>query len=177
MTRLFDEDHRVAPAARPKPCFADSRGSVLLLTVVLLALLSVLFLLVTNSVLLGTRARKSLQASMEMFYIAEAGLYHGQAFCEAYGEKSSVLTRAIEEGGEVDESEIETPFDAWLSFGRGEYRINAYRLSTDTQPFVERDSGVLLVATARLQGDGRKRVCLLLDEPPSWRALAWWEPE
>ena len=36
----------------------NTRGSILLLTVILLSLLSVLFLLVTNSVLLGTQARE-----------------------------------------------------------------------------------------------------------------------
>ena len=177
MSCLFDEDHRAAPAARAKPRFADSRGSILFLTVVLLSLLSILFLLATNSVLLGTKARESLQASVEMFYIAEAGLSHGQAFCAAYGERSSLLAGEIEEESDVRESEIDAPFGTWFPFGRGEYRIKAYRLSEDPQPFVERDSGVLLVVTAHLDGTGEKRVCLLIDEPPSCRALAWWEPE
>ena len=176
MARLFEEDHRFAPAARREPCLSDPRGSILLLTVVLLSLLSILFLLVTNSVLIGTQAQQSLQTSLEMLYIAEAGLSHGQAFCVAYGERSSLFAGEVEQQAEASESEIDAPIDAWLPFGRGEYRIEAYR-STDPQPFLEMDSGVLLVGTAHLDGVGQKRVCLLLDEPPSCRALAWWEPE
>ena len=155
----------------------DSRGSILLLTVVLLSLLSVLFLLATNSILLGTQARESIRASLEMLYIAEAGLAHGQAFCLAHGETSPLLAGEAEEEGEVSEPEPEAPFGAWLPFGGGEYRIQAFRLRTDAQPFVKKDTGILLVATARLDGEGRRRACLLLDDPPSCRSLAWWEPD
>jgi hypothetical protein len=154
----------------------DSRGSILLLTVILLSFLSVLLLLVTNSILLGTQARESLRTSLEMLYIAEAGLAHGQAFCVAHGETSPLLARE-EEGEEVSEPDAEAPFGAWLPFGEGEYRIQAFRLGTDAQPFVKKDTGILLVATARLDGEGRRRACLLLDDPPSCRSMAWWEPD
>jgi len=154
----------------------DSRGSILLLTVILLSFLSVLLLLVTNSILLGTQARESLRTSLEMLYIAEAGLAHGQAFCVAHGETSPLLA-GEEEGEVVSEPDAEAPFGAWLPFGEGEYRIQAFRLGTDAQPFVKKDTGILLVATARLDGEGRRRACLLLDDPPSCRSLAWWEPD
>jgi hypothetical protein len=148
-----------------------------LLTVILLSLLSVLYLLVTNSVILGTRARESLQASMRMFYIAEAGLSHAQAFCVASGERSSVLAGPVGNQEELSEPEDGGPFGNWFPFGDGEYRIQAYSLGEDPQPFVERDSGILFVATARLGGEGRKRICLLVEEPPSCNPLAWWEPD
>jgi hypothetical protein len=154
----------------------DSRGSILLLTVILLSLLSVLFLLVSNSILLGTQARQSLRSSLEMLYIAEAGLAHGQAFCLAHGETSPLLARE-EEGEEVSEPAAEAPFEAWLPFGEGEYRVQAFRLRTDPQPFLKRGAGILLVGTARLDGEGSRRACLLLDDPPSCRSLAWWEPD
>jgi hypothetical protein len=154
----------------------DARGSILLLTLILLSLLSVLLLLVTNSILLGTQARESLRTSQEMLYIAEAGLAHGQAFCFAHGETSPLLARE-EEGEEVSGPDAEAPFGAWLPFGGGEYRVQAFRLGMDAQPFVNRDTGILLVATARLDGEGRRRACLLLHAPPSCRSLAWWEPD
>lgn len=147
-----------------------------MLTVVLLSLLSVLFLLATNSVLLGTRARKSLEESLEMFYLAEAGLSHGQAFCVAYGDEwfPSLGGNETEDG--TGWPEIDPPFDGWVPFGRGRYRVATYRLRLDEQPFVEKDEGILLVATAELEGVGQKRAFLLLDEPPSCEPLAWWEP-
>ncbi len=153
------------------------RGSILLLAVVLLSLLSVLLLLATNFVLLGTKARKSIQASTEMLYIAEAGLAHGQAFCAAHGTSSPLL--APEEQGEEGESgwHPEDPFDTWIPFGNGAYRVEAFRLRTDEQPFVNRDSGILLVATSRLHGEGRRRTCLVLEDPPSCLPVAWWEPD
>ncbi len=154
----------------------DSRGSVLLLTVIILSLLSVLLLLVTNSVLLGTQARESLRTSLELLYISEAGLAHGQAFCVAHGETSPLLVRE-EEGEKAGEPEAEAPFGSWLPFGEGEYRIQAFRLGTDAQPFLKMDKGILLVATARLDGEGRRQACLLLDDPPSCRSMAWWEPD
>lgn len=154
----------------------NSRGSVLLLTVVLLSLLSVLLLLVANAIILGTQARESLRTSLEMLYIAEAGLAHGQAFCVAHGETSPLLARE-EEAEEASEPGAEAPFGAWIPFGEGEYRIQAFRLGTDAQPFVKKDTGILLVATARLDGEGRRRACLLLHDPPSCRSTAWWEPD
>jgi hypothetical protein len=156
---------------------SDSRGSILLLTVVVLCLLSVVFLLATDSVLLGTRARQSLQDSLEMFYIAEAGLAHGQAFCVAEGETSFVSSEGPGADEDAGESEVDDPFGVWIPFGRGRYRVEAYQLGLDEQPFVDRDSGILLVSTAELEGIGQERVCLLIDEPPSCSVLAWWELE
>jgi len=153
----------------------DSCGSILLLTLILLSFLSVLFLNVTNSILLGMQARESLRTSQEMLYIAEAGLAHGQAFCVTHGETSPLLAR--EEAEEASEPDAEAPFGAWLPFGGGEYRVQAFRLGLDAQPFVSKDTGILLVATARLDGEGQRRACLLLNDPPSCRSLAWWEPD
>ena len=161
---------------RQKPRLTESRGSVLLLTVVLLCLLSVLFLLATNSVLLGTRARRSLEESLEMFYIAEAGLSHGQAFCAAHGDAWFSPVGENEDKDATGHPEIDSPFDRWVSFGRGRYRIEAYRLGLDDQPFVDRHDGILILSTAELEGVGRKRAFLLLEDPPSCEPLAWWEP-
>ena len=161
----------------PKRCLTGCHGSVLLLTAVLLSLLSVLILLAVNYVLLGMKARESLQASLEMFHIAEAGLAHGEAFCAAHGETSPALASAAEKEAPEEDPAIEDPFGRWFPFGRGEYRIRAFRLGTDTQPFLSRDSGVLFVSTGRLEGEGRRRACLLIEEPPSCLRLAWWEPD
>jgi hypothetical protein len=148
-----------------------------LLTVIVLCLLSVLFLLATDSVLLGTKARQSLQGSLAMFYIAEAGLAHGRAFCDVAGESRFVSSVEVEKDEEAGEPEVDDPFGLWLPFAQGKYRVEAYQLGLDEQPFVDRDSGILLVSTAQLKGIGQKRVCLLIDNPPSCSVLAWWEPE
>jgi hypothetical protein len=147
-----------------------------LLAVILLSLLSVLFLLLTNSVLMGTKARSSIQASMEMLYIAEAGLAHGQAFCAAHGQTSPILTGTQPPEGEEGAPGGTGPFDVWLPFGPGEYRLEVFRLNKDAQTFLKRDEGLLLVAVARRHGLGRRRACLLLDDPPSCLPIAWWEP-
>jgi hypothetical protein len=161
---------------RKESYLADSQGSVLLLTVIVLCLLSVLFLLATDSVILGTRATQSLTDSLEMFYIAEAGLSHGQAFCVMAGETSLVSTVELESEEEVSTPELGDPFGVWHPFGRGRYRVEAYELGLDEQPFLDRDSGILLVSTAQLEAIGQKRVFLLLDQPPSCSVLSWWEP-
>ena len=148
-----------------------------MLTVIVLCLLSVLFLLATDSVLLGARARQSLQDSLEMFYIAEAGLSHGQALCVAAGETSFASSEELGANEDDGKPEVDDPFGVWVPFSRGRYQVEAYQLGLDEQPFVDRDSGILLVSAAQLEGIGQKRVCLLLDEPPSCGILAWWEPE
>jgi len=177
MAWLSADPHRIHGDPGRTFCFADLRGSILLLTVVVLCLLSVLFLLATDSVLLGTRAKQSLQDSLEMFYIAEAGLSHGQAFCVAAGETYFVSPEELEVDEDAGKPEFDDPFGVWVPFGRGRYRVEAYVLGLDEQPFVDKDSGILLVSTAQLEGIGQKRVCLLVDEPPSCSVLAWWEPE
>ena len=177
MAWLRDAPHRIHRDPYRTFCFADSRGSILLLTVVVLCLLSVLFLLATDSVLLGTKARQSLQDSLQMFYIAEAGLSHGQAFCVAAGETSFLSSEELEVGEDAGKPEVDDPFGVWVPFDRGKYQVEAYQLGLDEQPFVDRDSGILLVSTAQLEGIGQERACLLLDEPPSCSVLAWWEPE
>ena len=155
----------------------DARGSVLLLTVVILSILAALLFLITNYVLLGTKSGEALHASLEMLYIAEAGLSHGRAFCTASGKTSPLLAGETAETPTGGTSGNESPFGVWIPFGRGEYRIQAFRLNSAARPFIKKDSGILLVATARLQGEGQRRICLLLDEPPSCRTLAWWEPD
>ncbi len=99
MVLLHDKLVSTASTRCPTVCSPNSRGSILLLTVILLSLLSVLLLLVTNSILLGTQARESLRTSLEMLYIAEAGLAHGQAFCVAHGETSPLLAEGRRRGG------------------------------------------------------------------------------
>ncbi len=177
MARRHDHKRPLSGKGWGKQRFTGSEGSVLLLTVVILSLLAALFSLVTNSVLLGTKAGESLQASLEMLYIAEAGLSHGRAFCVASGVTSPLLSGETAETPNADTSYQEAPFGGWIPFGRGEYRVEAFRLQSAAQPFIKKDSGVLLVATARLEGEGQRRICLLIDEPPSCRILAWWEPD
>jgi hypothetical protein len=83
----------------------------------------------------------------------------------------------VEEDEDTGEPEVDDPFGLWLPFGPGRYRVEAYQLGLDEQAFVDRDSGILLVSTAQFEGTGQKRVCLLIDNPPSCSVLAWWEPE
>jgi hypothetical protein len=156
---------------------ASCHGSVLLLTVVLLSLLSVLFLFATNSILLRMKAAESMQASLEMLYIAEAGLAHGAAFCSHRGASSPSLTGTTVKEGVEEESATEGPFGDWHPFGTGEYRVRAFRLETDPQPFLKRDSGILLVSDARLQREGSRRACLLLGSVPSFMPLIQLPPQ
>ena len=175
--RHHDRERPWCGKGRRTRCFTESRGSVLLLAVVVLSLLAALFALITNSVLLGTQAGESLHASLEMLYIAEAGLAHGRAFCRACGETSSLLAGEAAETPSGGTSDDQAPFGGWIPFAGGAYRVQAFRLNSAPQSFIEKDSGILLVADARLHGEGRRRVCLLIDEPPSCRVLAWWEPD
>ncbi len=157
----------------------NSRGSILFLTVILSSFLSVLLLLATDSFILATKAMNSFEQAIQLFYIAEAGLSHGHAYCRTKGCETAFLHDMTEGHGENQDAESVSPFYQWIPYGKGSYFIEVFQLNeTYLHPLINRDSGVLIVVTARLDAtDFRKQLCLLLEEAPDWTVIAWWEPE
>jgi hypothetical protein len=162
-------------------CSSDSRGdrgSVLLLVVVLSAFLAGLLLLALGALLLDKKAGEFAKGSIRLLYLADSGLAHGRAYCRALGE-TPLGGSEVEGGEEIPEEPVaeEDPFDRWIPFGEGGYRIEVVDLSRDESPYLDRDSGFLLASTASLTANPAKKICLLLDGPPEWKPLARWEPE
>ncbi len=157
----------------------NSRGSVLFLTVILSGFLSVLLLLATDSFILAAKAMNSFEKAIQLFYIAEAGLSHGHAYCLTNGCETAFLHDLTEGPAEIQESAPHLPFYQWIPYGNGSYYIEVFQLNeTYLHPLINRDSGVLVVVTARFDAtEFQKQLCLLLDEPPDWTVIAWWEPE
>ena len=159
----------------------NSKGSILFLTLMMTSFLSVLVLLATEIFTLSIQATQNFENSLQLFYVAEAGLAHGQAFCRIDG-CDEVFNSGDGEGGpegESGEAVAFYPYYEWIAYDKGEYFLEAYMLSLgEDQPYLEKDSGVLIVATAALRGrENTKTLCLLLEEGPSWRPVAWWEPQ
>ena len=163
-----------------KYIFFNSRGSVLFLITVVSCFLSALILLAVETFSLGIQAVGNYEDSLRLFYVAEAGLAHGQAFCRNYGcEEGFDLEEVGDPVGEIRQEMPPIPFYEWLDYGRGEYFLEIFLLhSGAVQPYLDKDSGVLIVATAALKGrENIKTLCLLLEEGPSWKPIAWWEPQ
>ena len=159
-------------------CFG-SRGSVLLMTLILSFFLSVFLLLATDTLLLGMKSQRFTESSMELFYLAEAGLAHGQAFCRSDRGEAFFLDKRNQSLTEDDEVDPEYPFDHWIPWGKGNYLLTV-RVPTEKDPsaiFLARDSGILLLVKATLGLNQTKSLILLMEEPPSCKTLAWWEPE
>lgn len=159
-------------------CFG-SRGSVLLMTLILSLFLSVFLMLATDTLLLGMKSQRFTESSMELFYLAEAGLAHGQAFCRSERGEAFFLAKRNGSLTEDDEKDPAFPFDHWIPWGEGNYLLTV-RVPTEKDPasiFLERDSGILLRVRATLGVNQTKSLILLMEEPPSCRTLAWWEPE
>ncbi len=156
-------------------------GSVLLLVVVLSALLSGLVLLATTELALDRRAARHVTDALRVFYIAESGLARARVYLRSHGSASAPTSTeecgAGEEPGACPGAGDESPFDRWIPFEGGRYRVRAYDLSEEEAPFLERDSGILLVSTGSMAENQTRRLCLLLDGPPDWNPLAWWEPQ
>jgi len=146
-----------------------SRGTVLFPVLIILSFLSVLLLLTTNYVLLGKKALAYFEDSMKLFYMTEAGIAHGQAFCKAQKINLDFLSDPSKK--------VDTPFDTWHSFGKGKYLIKVFPLGPEwpSTPFIYRESGLLLMVTACLATGGQKKMILLMDGPPAWNRIAWWE--
>lgn len=153
-------------------------GSVLLLVVVLSALLSGLVLLAATELALDRRGARYVTDTLRVFYIAESGLAQARAYLESHGSTLPEIPAqdCRPEPGDCPETGDESPFDRWIPFEGGRYRVRAYDLSEETAPYLERDSGILLVSTGSLGENLTCRLCLLLDGPPDWDLLAWWEP-
>ncbi len=159
----------------------NSRGGVLLMTLILSSFLSALILLAADSLLHGSKVVGSLETSMELLYLAEAGLAHGQAFCKARGNDYFSQDRASQNdasGRDENGAVPEDPFERWIPFGRGRYYLEVHAFSQEgrSTPYLARDSGILIVATAAIGEMRTREVCLLLSDPPGFEYLAWWEP-
>jgi len=154
-------------------------GTVLLLVVVLSALLSGLVLLAATELALDRRSARYVTDTLRVFYIAESGLARARAYLESHGPTlPEIHPQDCEtEPGDCSEAGEESPFDRWIPFEGGRYRVRAYDLSEKAAPYLERDSGILLVSTGSVGENLTRRLCLLLDGPPDWDPLAWWEPE
>lgn len=154
-------------------------GSVLLLVVILSALLSGLVLLAATQLALDRRGARYLLDAVRVFYLAESGLAQAQVYLRS-SQRSAFQPVATQEcPGETNDcpETSESPFDRWIPFEDGKYRVKVYDLSQTESPYLERDSGILLVSTGVLAENQTHRLCLLLDGPPDWDPLAWWEPQ
>ena len=158
----------------------NSRGSILLITLILSTALSVLVTLATDVLLLDRKTTAFFETSMDLLYLAESGLSHAQAYCKS--EDGSAFFNNEEmawENAATDENNT-PPFDRWLNYGDGMYLLEAYHLNAENPvtPYLIRDDGILFVASARsAEGPQRKKLCLLVEKPPSCKGLAGWEPE
>lgn len=155
-------------------------GSVLLLVAVLSALLSGSVLLATTELALDRRGARYVTDALRAFYIAESGLARARAYLKSHGSASAPSSTEAcggEEEARACSGDCESPFDRWIPFEGGRYRVRAYDLSQEEAPYLERDSGILLVSTGSLAENQTRRLCLLLDGPPDWNSLAWWEPQ
>lgn len=155
-------------------------GSVLLLVAVLSALLSGSVILATTEMALDRRGARYVTDALRTFYIAESGLARAQAYLKSHRSASAPgYTEGCGGGEEAGacSGEGETPFDRWIPFGGGRYRVTAYDLSQEEAPYLQRDSGILVVSTGSLAENQNRRLCLLLDGPPDWNSLAWWEAQ
>lgn len=159
--------------------FRTRGGSVLLLVVVLSALLSGLVLLATTELALDRRGARYVTDTLRVFYIAESGLARARAYLESHGSTLPEIPaqHCGTESGECSETGEESPFDRWIPFEGGRYRVRAYDLREEAAPCLEGDSGIVLVSTGSIGENLTRRLCLLLDGPPDWDLLAWWEPE
>jgi len=168
-----------AQGKRRNPDGAGRKGSVLLLVVVVSVFLSGLVVLAVSGLVLDRRGTEGLKAGIRVFYLAESGLAHGHATCRSLGEAALIKTSGSGNEGAVgvEPGPEESPFGRWIVFGDGRYRVEAYDLSLEESPYLDRDSGILLVSTGSLAENPVKRLCLLLDGPIDWKSLAWWEPE
>lgn len=169
----------------------DNRGSVLLLTLLLLSFLSTLLLLAGYERALGTRAQAALEQAVTLLYTAQAGVAHGRALCAridlsspdagAPGEGEPPEGEgedAGREGGETPE-DLVPPLERRVTFNAGTYRLRIFALADEAAerpPVDVGDSGVLLIVRAE-GGQGCKSLHVLLEDPPACRPVAWWEPE
>ncbi|MEW6442511.1 MAG: hypothetical protein AB1640_16350 [bacterium] len=174
------------------PCQDRRQGTVLLFTLILSAFLSGLLLLATTARIFDAKGSRFLEESIRLLYLADSGLAHGQAYCMTRGadaldpeggetgDGEAAGDQGEGEGGAGGAGEIayeDRPFGRWISFGGGQYRLEAFDLTRQSSPYLARDSGVLLVCTSSVAGMPGRKLCLLLDGPPAWKRLAWWEPE
>lgn len=156
----------------------NAGGSVLLMALILCSFLSICLLCATDSLLMNLRAQRAFESSLDLFYVAEAGLAHARAFCMTHALQDIV---AGNEGKEMSESDGEnpgSPFDHRIVWGGGSYFLKAY-LPAESEGRsipVQGASGLLLSISASLDSSQEKHLLVLVEEPPSCRTLAWWEP-
>jgi len=155
------------------------RGSVLLLSLFLCSLLSVLVLGAAGSLMLAEKTEASLAESTQLIYLAEAGLAHARSYCRSVSAWPPAAGE-VPVGEELvgDAAGEEAPLDRWIPWGPGKYKLQAAVLSENPSPtpgFGE--LGILVQATGAMGDHRKKKLQALLEEPPSCRIIAWWEPD
>ena len=151
----------------------------MLLTAILIFFLSTLLCLATDSYNIGTKSVKAFEEATQLFYLAEAGLAHGYAYCQAEGCAGELFFETSEEHLESFDSSSASPLYKWTSYGKGRYYLEVFDLKEiGLHPLLNRDSGILIVVTAYLDNiPSQKQLCLLIEAAPGWKKIAWWEPE
>jgi hypothetical protein len=145
------------------------RGSILILTLLLLTSLCVLLLSATETVLMDVKAERAFEVSVRRFYVAEAGLAHAQALCR-FMKKGEDGKRSI--------PSADVPWERWVSYSGGEYFLVFRSLSGSDPglPLGSRNKGILVQASARQSTNGETRIHMVLEDPPSCKPVAWWQP-
>jgi hypothetical protein len=148
---------------------SGGRGSILILTLLLLASLCILLLSATETLLMDLKAERAFEVSVKGFYVAEAGLAHAQALCR-FMEKG--------EDGKRNIPSPEVPWERWVSFSGGEYFLLFRSLSGShpAMPLGSKNEGILVQAFARQSTNGEIRIHMVLEDPPSCKPIAWWQP-
>ena len=145
-----------------------ARGSVLVVSVVIMSALSVLVLTAANTILLAHRIQCAFEESVHSFYVAEAGLAHARALCPF-----------LEPGAPDpdDDPEHTLPWGTWVPFGDGAYHLT-YRFLQDGPshlPLAAKGSGMLVEGSGRISPGRETRIKMLLHDPPSCEVVAWWQ--
>jgi len=147
----------------------SASGSILVVTVLVVCALSVLLLTAADTVLLAHRVQLAFEDSLRAFYVAEAGLAHARALCPAMG------------AGGIDPGEDRAsplPWARWVPFGDGAYRLTARFLGEGParSPLSQKKTGLLVEVCGRTGPGHETRIKMLLEDPPSCRVIAWWQP-
>jgi len=156
--------------ARPGRAPGTARGSVLVVVVLVTCALSVLVLAAGETAVLARRVQVSFERGLQGLYTAEAGLAHARQLC---GSLASVA-----ENPEAEKGRAGGVWDRWVPFGQGAYRVRATLLggAPAGTPLSARGGGVLVEVRSRVGAGQETRIVSLLEDPPSCKVVAWWQP-
>jgi len=147
---------------------SGARGSVLVVTLLLVSALSVLMMMAADTVLLAHRVQQAFESSWKGFYVAEAGLAHARFLCSSLEPDGGGL--------EADPADP-VPWGRWVPFGDGAYYLTAQFLKDAPAgaPLSSMQTGFLVEVSARVGTCRETRIKMLLEDPPSCRTVAWWQ--